>query len=205
MGINPTHVYEAYASELGQPFIDLTVYKPEQSALNVISEHVARRYNVLPVKKAGDILYVAMGDTNNTAVAADLRLVSHCTVRGVLAVPEHITDAINRHYGKTQRADPLPEQMENALSQLIQSDRARWRGRSLVSLFDVSAEQVAEVLEVALRLKDLARQGKFVYFAHPKTLALLFEKPSLRIVSALWLEWRTWPDTRSISLPPTLG
>ena len=55
-----------------------------------------------------------------------------------------------------------------------------WRGRSLVTLFDVSSEQILEVLDVSVRIKDLKRRDKFVYFAHPKTLALLFEKPSLR-------------------------
>ena len=57
---------------------------------------------------------------------------------------------------------------------------AKWRGKSLVSLFDVSPDQIKAVLDVAARLKALKRQDKFVYFAHPKTLALLFEKPSLR-------------------------
>jgi type IV pilus assembly protein PilB len=99
LGLNPTHVYEAKAAELGQPFVDLTVYKPDQSALNVVPEHVAKRHNVLPVKKDGTILYVAMSDTNNIQAADDLRLVSRCTVKGVLAVPDHITDAIARLYG----------------------------------------------------------------------------------------------------------
>lgn len=69
---------------------------------------------------------------------------------------------------------------EQALKATIQLDAAKWRGRSLVSLFDVSPEQVKAILDVAGRLKALKREEKFVYFAHPKTLALLFEKPSLR-------------------------
>ncbi len=99
LGLNPTHVYEAKAAELGQPFVDLTVYKPDQSALNVVPEHVAKRHNVLPVKKDGNILYVAMANSNDITAADDLRLVSRCTVRAVLAVPDHITDAIARLYG----------------------------------------------------------------------------------------------------------
>jgi len=106
LGLNPTHVYEAKAAELGQPFVDLTVYKPDQSALNVVPEHVAKRHKVLPVKKDGNILYVAMGDTNNLQAADDLRLVSRCTVRGVLAVPDHIDDAITRLYGGSTAEAP---------------------------------------------------------------------------------------------------
>ncbi|MCW3101047.1 MAG: ornithine carbamoyltransferase [Chthonomonadaceae bacterium] len=69
---------------------------------------------------------------------------------------------------------------EQALKALIQRDESHWRGRSLVSLFDVSPAQVQAVLECAASFKALKREDKFLYFSHPKTLALLFEKPSLR-------------------------
>lgn len=101
LGLNPRDVYEAKAAELQQPFVDLTVYKPDPSAINVVPEHVAKRHNVLPIKKDGNTLYVAMGDTNNITAGDDIRLVSRCQVRGVLAVPEHIEDAISRLYGGT--------------------------------------------------------------------------------------------------------
>ncbi|MCW3101046.1 MAG: ornithine carbamoyltransferase [Chthonomonadaceae bacterium] len=179
-GLNPIHVYEARAHELGQPFIDVTVYNPDPDALRTVPVDVAKRLNVLPVKIDGKILYVAMGDTNDIAAADELRLVSQCTVRGVHAVPAHITDAILRNYSNRMPRSPLPTGSEDALRVLIQADTTKWRGRFLVSLFDVSAEQISEVLDVAARMKALKRQDKHVYFAHPKTLALLFEKPSLR-------------------------
>ncbi|MCW3051437.1 MAG: ornithine carbamoyltransferase [Chthonomonadales bacterium] len=69
---------------------------------------------------------------------------------------------------------------EQALKAWIQRDASGWRGKSLVSLFDVSSEQFLAVLECAAKFKELKRQDKFVYLSHPKTLALLFEKPSLR-------------------------
>jgi type IV pilus assembly protein PilB len=101
LGINPRDVYEAKAQEMGVPFVDLTVFKPDPSALNVVPEHVAKRYNVIPVRKDNNTLYVAMADTNNLNAADDLRLVSRCQVKGVLAVPEHIEDAVSRLYGGT--------------------------------------------------------------------------------------------------------
>src|SRR5260221_13749343 len=99
LGLNPRDVYEAKAAEMQQSFVDLTVYKPESGAINVVPEHVAKRHNVLPIKKDGNILYVAMGDLNNLQAADYLRLISRCQVRGVLAVPEHIADSINKYYG----------------------------------------------------------------------------------------------------------
>jgi ornithine carbamoyltransferase len=180
MGLNPLHVYEARAHRLGQLFIDVTVYRPDPDALRAVPVEVATRLNILPVKIDGKILYVAMSDTNDISVADELRLVSNCTVRGVHAVPGHITDAIVRNYANLMPRNPLAKGSDYALRVLIQADTANWRGRFLVSLFDVSTEQITEVLDVAARMKALKGQDKLVYFAHPKTMALLFEKPSLR-------------------------
>jgi len=101
LGLNPKHVYESKAQEMGVPFVDLSVFKPEVSAINIVPQHVAKRHNVLPVKKDGNILWVAMADPNNITASDDLRLVSRCSVRGVLASPDEIEQAISRLYGGT--------------------------------------------------------------------------------------------------------
>jgi len=99
MGINPTHVYEAKAAESAKSFVDLSVWKPEATAVNVVPVNIAKRYTALPIKKEGNILYVAMANPDDIQALDSLRLVSRCTIRGVLAVPDHIEDSINRLYG----------------------------------------------------------------------------------------------------------
>jgi type IV pilus assembly protein PilB len=99
LGLSAKHVYESKAQEMGVPFVDLAVFKPDPGAINLVPAHVAKRHNVLPVKKDGNILYVAMADPNNITASDDLRLVSRCSVRGVLAAPDEIEDAIGRMYG----------------------------------------------------------------------------------------------------------
>ncbi len=99
LGLNPKHVYEAKAHEMGVGYVDLSVYKPEASAVNIVPQHVAKRHNVLPLKKDGTFLYVAMADPNNITAADDLRLVSRCSIRGVLASPLDIEEAIGKLYG----------------------------------------------------------------------------------------------------------
>ncbi len=138
-GLNPVHVYEGKAAELGQPFVDLLVYKPDMSALNVVPEHVAKRHNVLPIRKDNNVLYVAMSDTNNITAADDLRLVSRCTVRGVLAVPEHIEDAIARLYGGTT-VESIPGASKGGLNPLKHGAPANDLGQS-----DMKAD-MAEVM-----------------------------------------------------------
>jgi ornithine carbamoyltransferase len=116
-------------------------------------------------------------------VLAKLGVELERTRREVMAL--HANDSGSGSDERKSQSDSAPhpsrtDRLEQALKDLILMDPSKWHGKSLISLFDVSEEQVAEVLEVAVRLKDLKRQERFVCFSHPKTLALLFEKPSLR-------------------------
>jgi type IV pilus assembly protein PilB len=108
---NERDVTEARAQEMGLPFVDLTRHAPEPAAINVVPENIAKRHNVLPVKKDNttNTLYVAMTDVNNPYAADDLRMVSKCTIRPVLAAPGAIEDAIGRHYGGTSVVGATPE------------------------------------------------------------------------------------------------
>ena len=110
MGIDGKKVYEAKAQELGVPFADLGKFKPEPGAINVVPKHVASRHNVIPLRKQENVLWVAMTDPNNIQASDDLRLVSRCTIKPVLAPPADIEDAIGRNYG----SDLAPEAVAGA-------------------------------------------------------------------------------------------
>ena len=105
MGVDGRKVYEAKAHEMGVPFVDLSKFKPEPGAINIVPKHVATRHNVLPLRKQEQVLWVAMTDPNNIQASDDLRLVSRCTIKAVLAPPADIEDAIGRNYG----SDLAPE------------------------------------------------------------------------------------------------
>ncbi len=97
--VSERDAYEAKAYEMGLPFVDLDRTPPDPSAVNVVREHIAKRYNVMPVKKEGNVLYLAMADPNNVMAIDDVRVNSRCVVRPVLAAPGAIEDAIRRAYG----------------------------------------------------------------------------------------------------------
>jgi type IV pilus assembly protein PilB len=104
-------VTEARAFELNIPFADLSKYTPDSSAINVVPALIAKRHNVLPVKKDSNTntLFVAMADVNNPYAADDLRVVSRCNIRPVLAAPRALEDAISKAYGGTEVELPPAE------------------------------------------------------------------------------------------------
>ncbi len=84
----------------------------------------------------------------------------------------------------TNNTNVLPEAAEHAAAlalKHITNPTNPWRGRSLLDMVSVSAEEIAIGLETAAALKIVHdARCNAVKFSYPSTLGLLFEKPSLR-------------------------
>lgn len=94
-----THVYEAKAAELNVPYIDLDRVQVDPSAANIVKENIARHHNIVPVRKEGDRLWVAMADPRDVLAIDEVRLASRCQVIPAMASPGAIEDAIRKTYG----------------------------------------------------------------------------------------------------------
>jgi hypothetical protein len=101
-------VFEAKAQAEGIPFIDLTKHKPEQSAIDFVPVHLARKHNALAVKKDGNKLWVAILNARDIAALDEIRMVTHCQVAPLLAFPEHLERALADAY-PAETASPITE------------------------------------------------------------------------------------------------
>lgn len=146
-------VYAAYAKQLGYPFIDLSREKIEPNAVNLVPQHFAQRYNVIPVRKIGDRkLLVAMADPTDIVVMDDLRLVTGLDIEPAVTVPETITEAIKRYYqsggGEGTTATPAAvtadTTMEGGLPTAVQEAISTLRARGEISAEEEEALRVAE-------------------------------------------------------------
>ncbi len=97
--VGEREVIHAQAQEAGLPFADLDNVQPESSAINVVPDRIAKQHNVVPVRKDGATLYLAMANPNNIEALDAVRFASGCLVKPVVAVPGAIDDAIRRAYG----------------------------------------------------------------------------------------------------------
>lgn len=96
--VGEREVLQARAQEAGIPFVDLDRQQIESSALNVVNERLVKNHGVIPVKKEGNTLYVAMSNVANIQAQDDIRMASGLRVVPVLALPAAIEDAIAKHY-----------------------------------------------------------------------------------------------------------
>jgi type IV pilus assembly protein PilB len=85
--------------QLGLPLVDLSERIPDEQALALVREDLARKYVALPVEIEGrSSLIVAMADPLNVAALEDLRFHSGMFIKPVLALASAINEGIERHY-----------------------------------------------------------------------------------------------------------
>src|SRR5688572_24723198 len=107
--VGEREVLQAKAQEMGIGFVDLDRVNIESSAINVVPERIAKAHSVMPVKKDGTTLWLAMANDKNILALDDVKMASGCRVVPVLAVPGAIEDAIKKSYaGGATNGDASP-------------------------------------------------------------------------------------------------
>ena len=70
----------------------------DSKILRLVPETVARRYYVIPLRKNGDTLTLAVRDLDDVVAIDTVRTISGCEIKAVLTPEEDIMRAIERHY-----------------------------------------------------------------------------------------------------------
>jgi type IV pilus assembly protein PilB len=88
----------ATAERFGLDFVDMTLYKPDLTAVSLVASSAAKRYNAVPIgHDEGGTLLIAMADPSNILALDDLKLMTgQDKLRPVVAVPEDIAGLISR-------------------------------------------------------------------------------------------------------------
>ncbi len=93
-----TQVTEALAKQFDMPFVDLKALEVPAEAVAAVSRQVAEEYKIIPIKKAGRALTVAMADPLDFFTLDNLRFILNMEVECVLATKEDLTEAFERCY-----------------------------------------------------------------------------------------------------------
>jgi type IV pilus assembly protein PilB len=103
-------LYRILAPQLGLEYVDLSDYTIDPSAVGLISESLARRYQALPVAWEDGKLVLAMADPGNVFAIDDIRTITKSDVRVIMATPESIVTAIDRHTRMDGEAENISAQ-----------------------------------------------------------------------------------------------
>lgn len=107
--LDEKQITEVLEFQLGIPHMDLekTYIPPELP--RVISEKLARRHVLIPVKQSGNTLTVAMEDPLNIFAVDDVKIATNMQVEPVIATRDDILTAIGLYYEKESAEKALEE------------------------------------------------------------------------------------------------
>lgn len=93
------NVLTAFLSkQLNMPCVSLTNIEIPPSTLNILTKEMAERYHVVPVKKDGNRLWVAMCDPMDVEIIEALEESTGFVVQPMVAPESSIVEAIHRYY-----------------------------------------------------------------------------------------------------------
>jgi type IV pilus assembly protein PilB len=105
--ITEQQLIEVLEVQLGIPHISLYGYPFDTNLFSLVPKEMAMRNLMIPIKKDGDKLYVAMADPMDFFAIDDLRLSTGFQIEAVLATKDDIIRSINKYYDIDEEFDEL--------------------------------------------------------------------------------------------------
>jgi len=105
--VDPAEATQAMAAELRMPFVDLEDMLPEDEVLDELPRNLVKRHTCLPLFEDGGRLLVACANQPAPGLEDEVRIRFGIPMRGVLAVPRQINQAIAKHYAPGTRREVI--------------------------------------------------------------------------------------------------
>ncbi len=87
-------------SELtGLPVLRIEAYQIDQELTKLLPSNISERYHVIPIAKIGAVLTIAISQPLDLIALDDLKELTGCDIRPVLATPAEIQTALSGHVG----------------------------------------------------------------------------------------------------------
>ena len=107
--VSETDVVRTLADQVGLEFVDLGDISIDPSAVGLISEAVARRYQAIPVTWRDGRLLVAMADPSNVFALDDIRAATRTECDSVVVTPSQIRETIDRYFRVDSEAGSIAQ------------------------------------------------------------------------------------------------
>ena len=99
--INEVELTRMLARQYRMPAVDLTNFEVDARIAKLIPSELAQRHLVLPLKREGRTLTVAMADPSDLGVIDDLKFITRYDIFPVIAGEYTLRNAVDKHYGDT--------------------------------------------------------------------------------------------------------
>lgn len=123
---------QALEFQLGIPHVDMSELVIDNDVASLIPGALAERYHIIPIRKEGPTITLAMVDPTNLFAIDDVNMITGCNVNPVIAAERDIVRAINQAYG-------IRDLVDKAVNRLRPED---------VTLSDIETTEDAPVVSI---------------------------------------------------------
>jgi type IV pilus assembly protein PilB len=144
--------------QYGIPSITLSQLDIDADVLKLVPDTIAKKYEVLPIKRQGTQLTLAMADPTNVFALDDIAFMTNLQVTPVVASQAAIRKAIDRNYAQNEEVTDALTALSNEIGniEVVEDDTP-----SKVDVFELkeSADEAPVVKLVNMVLVDAIRKG----------------------------------------------
>src|SRR5687768_6705620 len=138
--VKETEMTRMLARQYRMPAVDLSSFEVDPKILRLIPPDMATKYLVLPLKRDGRTLTVAMVDPTGANVLEDLKFITRCDIFPVIAGEYTLRNAVERYYESNEA------QMETLLK-----DIAKFGDNDVEVVEQLEEEMSAAALTIAVQ------------------------------------------------------
>jgi type IV pilus assembly protein PilB len=159
--INEDQLIDFLSKQYGIPSITLTQLDVDAEVVKLVPAQIARKYEVLPIKRSGNQLTLAMADPTNVFAVDDVGFMTNLQVVPVVASQGAIRKAIDRLYeAQTGGLADVITEMDSTLAdvEVVEGEDENWAKADIFELKE-SADEPPVVRLVNMILVDAIRRG----------------------------------------------
>ncbi|PYP30528.1 MAG: type IV-A pilus assembly ATPase PilB [Gemmatimonadetes bacterium] len=144
--VEETEVTKMLARQYRMPAVDLSRFEVDPKIIKLLPPDIAVKHTVLPLKREGRTLTVAIVDPNNVTAIEDIKFITRCDVFPVIAGEYTLRNAIDRYYQQSDaQLQSLLKSVEEADVEVVEEEQEE----------DVKAQDLAEDAPVVKLINGL--------------------------------------------------
>src|SRR6266705_595297 len=144
--VEETEISKMLARQYRMPAVDLSRFEVDPKIIKLLPPDIAVKHTVLPLKREGRTLTVAIADPNNVTAIEDIKFITRCDVFPVIAGEYTLRNAIDRYYQQSDaQLQSLLKSVEEADVEVVEEEQEE----------DVKAQDLAEDAPVVKLINGL--------------------------------------------------
>ncbi len=110
------------STQLRIPYLDILKTEIDSAVVKLVPSELVQKYKVIPVKRAGSLLHIAMIDPSNIFAIDDIKFMTGYDVSPVLASESGILTAMTKYYNSSQQIQTMLQNIEDEEVDILSSE-----------------------------------------------------------------------------------